>query len=309
MVTDTAVQEAPAEVSQVEPADSLPETPPVLAEDAGVEQVAEAEVEAVAEPGEAPEGPAEEPDVIKSLPVEVLEQIVRERGDEIPYLKELLSRREQAAKDTLASEDQKRKAQEEDNQRILAAGQQAIRDIQSVLTDVEKAAETGETPKVDKPKMFKAIQDYTAAWTMGQASRWNSELQDGFLGLEPVVSSLTEEDMGQLAEAVKTSNKQGTRQPTIKAMFALTHQKGFQGGYEAAIHDLVENDKRVKAVEGQKDGLRKLKDAVPTKSPASTGGAGQSRRATLQQKYREGTGTAAEDAEYRRILDAEQAKG
>jgi len=266
MTTDTAVQEAPAEVSQAEPADSPPETPPILPEDTGVEQVAEAEVEAVAEPGEAPEGPAEEPDVIKSLPVAVLEQIVRERGDEIPYLKELLARKEQSAKDTITSEATRRQAQEEDNQRVLDAGKQAITDINAVVTEVERAAENGETPKVDRPRLLKAIQNYTAAWTMGQASRWNSELQDGFLGLEPVVASLTEEDMGQLTEAVKTSNKQGTRQPTIKAMFTLAHQKGFQGGYAAAIHDLVENDKRVKAVEGQRDGLRKLKDAVPAAS-------------------------------------------
>ena len=266
MPEEVAVQEAPAEVSQDKPADSPLETPPILPEDTGVEQVAEAEVEAVAEPEQAPEEPPE--DTIKSLPVAVIDQIARERGEESPYFQELLRRREQSVKDSILAEETRRRAQEEDNQRVLVAGQQAIRDINAVVTEVERAAENGETPKVDRPRLLKAITDYTTAWTMGQATRWNSELQEGFVGLEPLVNSLTEEDMGQLTEAVKTSNKQGTRTPTVKAMFTLAHQKGFQGGYEAAIHDLVENDKRQKAVEAKKDGLLKLKENTPTTAPS-----------------------------------------
>jgi len=302
---EVAVQEAAPEVSQDKPADSPPEAPPILPEDTGAEQVAEAEAEAPAEPEEAPEGPAEEPDLIKGLPIEVIDQIARERGEESPYVQELIRRREQSIKDSILAEEEKRRAQEEDNQRIVAAGQQAIRDINAVVTEVERAVENGETPKVDKPRLIKAIQDYTVAWTMGQASRWNTELQEGFMGLEPVIAALSEEDMGQLTEAVKTSNKQGTRAPTVKTMFSLAHQKGLQQGYALAIQDLVENDKRAKATEGQRDGLKKLKESVPSKSPAPTGGSGQSRRAILQQKYREGTGTPAEDAEYRRMLDGD----
>jgi len=313
MPEEVAVQEAPAEVSQDKPADSPPETPPILPEDTGVEQVAEAEVEAVAEPGETPEGPAEEPDEIAALPKEVLSEIYRRRGSEIPEAQEDLRRKEQSTKDSIIAEEAKRQAQEADNQRVIDEGKQAITNINAAWTEAERAmSEAGiadDIIKQHRNRLFGGVSAYNRAWLMGQAGRLNTELQEAFLKVTPVVESLTEEDMGQLTEAVKTSNKQGTRVPTIEATYTLTYQKGFQGGYAAAIHDLVENDKRVKAVEGQKDGLRKLKDAVPTKSPASTGGAGQSRRATLQQKYREGTGTAAEDAEYRRILDADQAKG
>jgi len=275
MPPEIAVQEAPAEVSQDKPADSPLETPPILPEDTGVEQVAEAEAEAIAEPGEAPEGPAEEPDVhqqIKSLAPELADEVIREHFEGSAYAQERLRRQEQSIKDSLIAEETKRKAQEEDNQRVIDEGKQAITNINAAWTEAERAmSEAGiadDIIKQHRNRLFGGVSAYNKAWLMGQAGRLNSELQDGFLGLEPVVASLTEEDMGQLTEAVKTSNKQGTRAPTVKAMFTLAHQKGFQGGYEAAIHDLVENDKRQKAVEAKKDGLLKLKENTPTTAPS-----------------------------------------
>jgi hypothetical protein len=302
MVTP-AVQAPPAEVLQDTPVDSEPEVPPILEEDVGTVEPPEAGAEAPAEP-------EAEPDIIATLPPEVLDEIVRRRGGEIPALQEQLRRERQSATDTVAAEAERTRAQHEDAARIEQLGRQATADLQGIIIEANKAIEEGDTTKkVDVTRVAKAVTDYTTGFVQAQATKWNDEQRDGFLSVQPMVATLGEPDMERLGTAMKAANKQGSRVPLVKEMYAVTFEKGLEQGYAMRMRDEAEAKTRQEAVAGQKDGLRKLKDSVPAASPTPSGGSGGSRRVDLQRKYREGTGTAAEDAEYRRILDAEQAKG
>lgn len=282
------------------PVDSESEVPPILEEDAGTVEAPEAEAEAVAEP-------EAETDEIAALPKEVLSEIYRRRRDEIPEVQEDLRRREQSARDTVAAEAERAQAQRDDAARIEAAGKQATADLQAIIFEANMAIEDGDTTKkVDGTRVAKAVTDYNLAFLQAQATKWNDEQRDGFLSVQPMVATLGEPDMERLGTAMKAANKQGSRVPLVKEMYAVTFEKGLEQGYAMALRDQAEHQTRQQAVDGQKEGLRKLKDSVPSASPASTGGSGGSRRADLQRKYREGTGTPAEDAEYRRLLDGEK---
>jgi hypothetical protein len=261
---ETAVVEP--EVSQDTVADSEPEAPPIL-EVVEAEKPPETLPEAVAEQPEVkPETP--EPDVIESLPDEVVEEILRRKAEKSPYLQELLRRQAQSAADKLAADQQQRQAQQEDANRILQAGQRAIGEIDAVMAEAAKDDGTGQ---LDKGRLLNAINTYRDAWVMGQAQTWNREIQEAFLGQEGLVGALAEPDVERLGTALKASNRQNTRTPLIKEMFALACEKSLQQGYALAVQDLQEYGKRQKAVDGKKDALRKLKGAVPPEaSPGTT---------------------------------------
>jgi hypothetical protein len=284
MTTETVV----AEVSQDTPVDSEQEAPPIQ-EVVEAETPPEAEAEAGAEQPETPE-----PDIIESLSDEVVEEVVRRRGDKSPYVQELVRRREQAAADKLAAEQAQRATAQEDANRIMEAGRKAIAEIDAVMVEASRDDGTGQ---LDKGRLLNAINTYRDAWVMGQAQTWNRELQEGFLSQGDLVGALAEADMERLGTALKASNRQNTRTPLVKEMFALAREKALQQGYALAVQDLEQYGKRQDAVEAQKEGLKKLKSAVPPPAPAGSPAPSSSDEERLD-RLAEGTATPADKQWY-----------
>jgi len=311
MPKESAVAEAP-ELSPATPADSAEaeskvsletETPEPPEEPA--EAVAEAEEPAEAETPEAAEPSIQEQ--IKALDPAVREEVIRLSAGDSEYLKELLRRERQSAVDSVTGEQERRRAQQEDTDRILNDGRAAISDIGRIMAEAQTAIEAGDG-RIDTKGLYTAIDRYRNAWVAGQAATWNRELSEAFTGQDLIAASFTEAEGERLGNALKAANRQGSRTPLLKEMFGLSIEKALEKGYELAMEDMGKLDKHHKALEGKKDGLAKLKGAIPPKTPTGTPTAGTGRKAYLRDRYREGTGTATEDAEYRRILDDEQAK-
>ena len=261
---ETAVKElAGSGISQDRVADSEPEAP-VIPEGVEAEKPPETPPEAEAEQPEV-KAEAPEPDVIESLPDEVVEEILRRKGEKSPYVQELIRRREQAAADKLIAEQTQRQAQQEDANRILEAGRKAIAEIDAVMAEAAKEDGTGQ---LDKGRLLTAVNAYRDAWVMGQAQTWNREMQEAFLAQDSLVGALVESDMERLGTALKASNRQNSRTPLVKEMFALACEKSLEQGYALAVQDLQEYGKRQEAVKAQKDGLAKLKEKTPPAAPA-----------------------------------------
>lgn len=215
------------------------------------------------------EAPAEEPeeDVIATLPKEVIDEIIRRRGQESEALTEQLRRERQSAADTVASEQERLRAQQEDTNRIMEAGRAAIGQIGSIVNAALKGIESGAEVHLDTGTLYKAIDQYRDAWVAGQAMTWNRELQEAFTGQEIVTATFGEVEAERLSTALKASNRANTRAPLLKEMFGLVTEKALEQGYQMAVMDLNKLAERQAALEGKKDGLRKLQAAIPSKQP------------------------------------------
>jgi len=239
-------------------AEAPPETPAIPEEADEGEQAPEE-----APPEETPE------DVIAGLPQEVIDEIIRRRGPDSEHLKELLRREQQTTSDRLVSEQERLRTQQEDTARILGAGKTAITQIGSLIAAAQKGIENGEA-RLDAPALYQAIDQYRNAWVAGQATTWNSELQQEYTSQAIVAATFGEAEAERLAMALKASNRAGTRAPLLKEMFTLLTEKALEQGYHMGLEDVKKLGERQKTLEEKKDGLLKLKGAIPTKQP--TGG-------------------------------------
>jgi len=213
------------------------------------------------------EAPPEKPeDVIADLPQEVIDEIIRRRAQESETFKELLRRERQSATDTVASEQERLRAQQEDTSRVMEAGRAAIGQIGSVVNAAQKGIEDG-TAHLDTGTLYKAIDQYRDAWVAGQAMTWNRELQEAFTGQDIVTATFGEGEAERLSTALKASNRANSRTPLLKEMFGLLTEKALEQGYQMAVVDLNKLAAGQAALEGKKDGLRKLQAAIPPKQP------------------------------------------
>jgi hypothetical protein len=235
---------------------------------AGTEVPEPPEIKAEAPEEAEKEAPAEEPeeDVIATLPKEVVDEIIRRRGQESEVLAEQLRRERQSAADTVGSEQERLRAQQEDMNRILETGKAAIAQIGSVVNAAQKGIEDG-TARLDTGTLYKAVDQYRDAWVAGQAMTWNRELQEAFTGQGIVTATFGEAEADRLSNALKASNRANTRAPLLKEMFGLLTEKALEQGYQMAVVDLNKLGAQQALVEGKKDGLRKLQAAIPPKQP------------------------------------------
>lgn len=272
--TPTAVAE-PEVPSEEKPPDSEEQPKDI---EKGVEGELPKEKEAEPEP--------EQPDLdaireeIKNLPPELREAIIEGHAADSPHVQELLRRREQSAKDRITAEQGQREAQQQDSQRVLEAGKQAITEIGALLGQAEQdfgnavtrlqQGEQVQAPRLDKDRLLKAVNSYRDAWVTGQAMTWNRELQETFLGFDPLTAMLTEEDAEKIAEAGRTAGRQGKRGPVLQAWLEVAMERSLQRGYGLAMEDMEKIAKRDGAVVGQREALAKLKGATPTEGPKGT---------------------------------------
>ena len=231
------------------------------------ETKAEAPEEAEEHPEEAP--PEKPEDVIADLPQEVIDEIIRRRAQESETFKELLRRERQSAADTVASEQERLRAQQEETNRVMETGRAAIAQIGSVVGTLKKAAEEAGV-RLDERELYKGIDQYRDAWVAGQAMTWNRELQEAFTGQDIVTGTFGEAEAERLSTALKASNRANSRAPLLKEMFGLVTEKALEQGYQMAVVDLNKLAAHQAALEGKKDGLRKLQAAIPPKQPEGT---------------------------------------
>lgn len=309
MPEKTAVAEAP-ELSEAMPADSeevKPEVPEGTEAEQPPETPAEAEKEAGEEEVSAEEAPKEEEeDLIAGLDPTVVDEVIRRRGPDSELYKESLRRERQSATDTQTFDQERLRAQQEDTDRVLQAGRTAIGQIGNIVAAAQKGAEDGEV-RLDVQGLYRAIDDYRNAWVAGQGTTWNRELNEAYTGLDIVQATFGEPEAERLSAAMKAANRDNSRAPLLKEMFSLLVEKALVAGHGMGLDDIDKIAKHQKTLADKKDGLEKLKKAVPPSAPAG-GKVSVGHEASLRRKYREGTGTAAEDAEARRLIADEERK-